>query len=97
MLATATISAEHLLIFKRAFLGMYILLEGVDVEESQHLSTRVVGPVRSKHFLLHRARVHASPKRLSLRRLLGGDVLLGVIMRVVDRGCRRHWPAMVVR
>lgn len=53
LLLTATaIATEHLFELVRAFLPVYVLLEGVEIQQGQHLATRVVGPKGGHDFIL---------------------------------------------
>lgn len=51
LLTTTSIATEHLFELMRAFLPVYVLLEGVEIQQGQHLATRVVRPEGSHDFI----------------------------------------------
>lgn len=54
LLAATAVTTEHLLELLGALLPVYVLLEGVQIEQRQDLATRVVRPERSNHLVLDR-------------------------------------------
>lgn len=57
LLTSAAVPAIHLLVFVGALFPVHVLLEGVQVEQGEHLSASVVGPEGSHYLLFHGARV----------------------------------------
>lgn len=52
LLTTTAIATEHLFELMRAFLPVYVLFEGVEIQQGQHLATRVVCPKGGHNFIL---------------------------------------------
>jgi hypothetical protein len=46
-------------VYLRALLPMYILFEWIQIQQSQHFASGVVGPVRSNHFFFYWASISA--------------------------------------
>lgn len=57
LLAATAIAAEHLLELVRAFLPVYVLLEGVEIKQGQHLAACIVGPKGSHNLILDGTRI----------------------------------------
>lgn len=58
----ASFSAVHLLVFVYAGLQVYVLLEGVHIEECQHLPTCIIRPERCCHLFFSFACVSVTEK-----------------------------------
>lgn len=64
LFAPTAVPAIHLAVFERAFFPVYVLFEGVHVEEGEDFAACVVGPKGGHYFFAHRAGVAKSERKL---------------------------------
>ena len=69
LLAATALAAVHLLQLVRALLPVHVLLEGIQVQQCEHLPPGIVGPERCDYLLLHWASVTRKQKQNEIHQL----------------------------